>query len=230
LKIIVDKAIVLRRINYGEADRIVSLLTAGNGKISVLARGVRKPKSKLAAGIEPFCINEICFAPGRGEIATLTSSRLLNNYTSFINQLPKLELANYILKSLDSQLEDNASAVYYNLLETAVQEINTTDSAQLLELWWLVNILKISGNDINTNNQIDGNDFAEAAKYDLVIDKGGFILNSNGQLSSNTIKLLKLAKNNNPSQLSLLKNYEELCDTILPPLRSFYRYHTSSVQ
>ena len=44
---------VLRRTNYGEADRILNLITP-QGKISAIAKGVRKPKSKLAGGVEMF--------------------------------------------------------------------------------------------------------------------------------------------------------------------------------
>lgn len=47
------RAIVLRRTNYGETDRILNLLTP-EGKKSVLAKGVRREKSKLAGGIELF--------------------------------------------------------------------------------------------------------------------------------------------------------------------------------
>ena len=58
---IVDEAIVLKRIEYGEADRILTVLTKNHGKISVIAKGVRKPKSKLAGGIEIFCVNSISY-------------------------------------------------------------------------------------------------------------------------------------------------------------------------
>ena len=46
-------AYVLRRTNYGEADRILNIITP-NGKISAIAKGARKEKSKLAGGIEMF--------------------------------------------------------------------------------------------------------------------------------------------------------------------------------
>ena len=46
------EAIILRRTNYGEADRVISLITPDRGKISGIAKGVRKPKSKLAGGLE----------------------------------------------------------------------------------------------------------------------------------------------------------------------------------
>ena len=54
-------AIVLRRTNYGESDRILSLLTP-EGKIAVLARGVRKEKSRLAGGIELFSTDDVPLA------------------------------------------------------------------------------------------------------------------------------------------------------------------------
>ena len=49
------KAFVLKRTNYREADRILNLITP-EGKISAIARGARREKSKLAGGIEMFCL------------------------------------------------------------------------------------------------------------------------------------------------------------------------------
>ena len=59
-------AIILKRVDYGEADRILTLLTPDHGKLSLMAKGVRKIKSKLAGGIELFSISTITFAEGRG--------------------------------------------------------------------------------------------------------------------------------------------------------------------
>lgn len=61
------QAIVLRRTNYGEADRILQLLTP-LGKMSVMARGVRREKSRLAGGIELFGVSDIVVTTGKGEI------------------------------------------------------------------------------------------------------------------------------------------------------------------
>jgi len=48
-----DEGIVLRRIDYGEADRILTVLTLEHGKIGVIARGVRKSQSRLASRTGP---------------------------------------------------------------------------------------------------------------------------------------------------------------------------------
>jgi DNA repair protein RecO (recombination protein O) len=67
LRSIRTTAIVLQRTNYGEADRILQLLTP-EGKQGVMARGVRREKSRLAGGIELFAICEVVISEGRGEV------------------------------------------------------------------------------------------------------------------------------------------------------------------
>ncbi|MET0980164.1 MAG: DNA repair protein RecO, partial [Candidatus Saccharimonadales bacterium] len=61
------RAIVLRRTNFGEADRILQLLTP-DGKKSVMARGVRREKSKLAGGIELFAVCDVVITEGKGSL------------------------------------------------------------------------------------------------------------------------------------------------------------------
>ena len=63
-----DQAIVLKRVDYAEADRIVQVITRENGKRSLMARGVRRAKSKLAGGIELFSVSSITAIVGKGDI------------------------------------------------------------------------------------------------------------------------------------------------------------------
>jgi DNA repair protein RecO (recombination protein O) len=70
------KAVILTRTDYGEADRIMTFLTPELGKVRAMAKGVRKPKSKLAGGIELFSVSDITYIVGRSELQTLVSTRL----------------------------------------------------------------------------------------------------------------------------------------------------------
>ncbi|MBV8301793.1 MAG: DNA repair protein RecO [Candidatus Dormibacteraeota bacterium] len=69
-----DEGVVLRRIDYGEADRILTVLTRDHGKIGVIARGVRKPQSRLAARTDLFVRSRMQLAKGRGELDVLTQA------------------------------------------------------------------------------------------------------------------------------------------------------------
>lgn len=106
-------AIVLKRTNYSEADRIITMLTKDLGKIQVIAKGVRKERSKLAGGIEPFCISEIGIVKGRGEIDTLTSARLQRHFGNIMKSLEKLDFAYSCLKTINkiTQTVDDASFI-----------------------------------------------------------------------------------------------------------------------
>lgn len=59
------KAIVLRRTDYAEADRVLQLLTP-KGRRAVIAKGVRRERSKLAGGIELFALCDVVVHSGRG--------------------------------------------------------------------------------------------------------------------------------------------------------------------
>jgi DNA repair protein RecO (recombination protein O) len=68
------EAIVLRSIRYGEADRILHLYTPRHGRLSAIAKGVRRARSRFGARLEPFFRVRVVLAPGRGELFTVTSA------------------------------------------------------------------------------------------------------------------------------------------------------------
>ena len=62
---------MLRRIDYGETDRILTVLTREHGKIGVMARGVRRPQSRLASRTDLFMQSRMQLAKGRGQLEVL---------------------------------------------------------------------------------------------------------------------------------------------------------------
>ena len=83
----ITRGIVLARTNYQEADRIITFITPDQGKLRVLAKGVRKSMSKMAGGIELFSISEIGFLKGRGELCMLTSTRLEKYFDTIVQDI-----------------------------------------------------------------------------------------------------------------------------------------------
>ena len=60
-----DEGVVLRTSKLGEADRIITILTRGHGKIRAVAKGVRRTKSRFGARLEPFMRVDVLIAEGR---------------------------------------------------------------------------------------------------------------------------------------------------------------------
>src|SRR5207248_3202137 len=69
-----ERAVILRKLDYGEADRIYTLLTAEHGKVPAIAKGVRRSAAKLAAALELFAHVDVQLAHGRGQLDVLTQA------------------------------------------------------------------------------------------------------------------------------------------------------------
>jgi DNA repair protein RecO (recombination protein O) len=67
------EAIVLRSIRYGEADRILHLYTPGHGRLSAIAKGARRARSRFGARLEPFLHVRAVLHQGRSELLTVTA-------------------------------------------------------------------------------------------------------------------------------------------------------------
>ncbi len=70
-----DEGIVLRRVDYAEADRILTVLTREHGKVGVIARGVRKAPGRMAPHTDLFARSAMQIAKGRGELDVLTQAQ-----------------------------------------------------------------------------------------------------------------------------------------------------------
>src|SRR5256714_4093322 len=71
-----DRAVVLRKLDYGEADRIYTLLTREHGKVGAIAKGVRRTNSRLAAALELFSQIDVQLARGRNLDVVTQAMRL----------------------------------------------------------------------------------------------------------------------------------------------------------
>ncbi len=90
--------ILLRSVDYGEADRIVTWLTDAFGRVSVMARGARKSTRRFVGALEPFAVIELEVALGRGELGRLASARLVRGYPRLLGRLDAMQSAGRALE------------------------------------------------------------------------------------------------------------------------------------
>lgn len=211
---IVTKAIVLSRTNFGEADRILTVITPDRGKVRLMAKGVRKSVSKLAGGIELFSTSQISYIKGKGEINTLISTRLSTHYGSIVKDLERTQFGYDLLKLINRATEDRAGGEYYSLLQSSLEALdNGAVSLDLLKLWLYMQILKLGGHSPNLKTDNHRQKLAENLRYSFDLENMYFIAASNGRLGSAHIKLLRLAMSlDNAQKLAQVNN----ADQILP--------------
>ena len=219
------QGIVLARTNYAEADRIVTMLTRDFGKVRVIAKGVRKEKSKLAGGIELFSVSDIGFVPGKGELATLTSSRLITHYDKFLYDLAKVDFVYNALKLVHKFTTDDAGEEYFILVQQLFIAMNEPRlSIEAVSVWWYVQLSNVTGHAINLESTSDGEPFSDGQTYVFDSEHAGFTVSENGSLTPNHVKFMRLALLHGPLMLGNVQGGVQLASDLAPYLKTFVEY------
>lgn len=209
------KAYVLRRTNYGESDRILNLLTE-DGHVAVLARGVRKEKSKLAGGIELFTLSDITYHEGKNnKLCILTSARMLEFYDKIPVDLKKLELASTILKHISRVVESSEGPAYFDLARQTLRAINLNIDLNLIENWFWFNFAKTGGEEINLIKDISGLPLAKDITYVWDVKEKALRPQMGGFIGEDEIKLIRFMLSSRLNTVSRLKGYEHLLPSTL---------------
>lgn len=117
--------IILRGHNFGEADRVLEVYSDSFGKIRVVAKGVRRIKSRLAGHVEPFMYAELMVAEGRGDLSTLAGARAIEQYEFLRRDLKRVAAASYIAELVSRLTPDGqVSRRFPELLREALTRLN----------------------------------------------------------------------------------------------------------
>lgn len=215
------KALVLRRTNYGEADRIVNFITP-EGKISAIAKGVRKEKSKLAGGMELFSLIQINIHQGKNEMGVVTSAKMLKFYSALLKDYDRMQLAALILKKINSVAENSNSADYFDLALQSLEALNNGIDIDLVESWFLLNISKASGEEINLYRDVSGERLKADRRYAWNAMEKAFQSVENGEFGADEIKVLRLILTAKLVLVSRIKGIPEMQKQILMLARTFH--------
>ncbi len=219
---IVTKGIVLARTSFGEADRIITVLTSNQGKIRLVAKGVRKIKSRLAGGIELFSLNDITFIVGRGDLGTLVSSRLIINYPKIVTSVDRTMYGYEVLKNIHKITEDSPGEEYFDLLNVSLCALdNLALDLDLIRIWFNLRLLQLGGYSPNLKTDIQGNSLSPENNFSFSFDDMAFTQQKSGPFGVDSIKLLRLADQaTNPQKLSHVEGTQELLPQLVQLTRS----------
>jgi DNA repair protein RecO (recombination protein O) len=127
------EALVLRRVEFGEADLIVTLLTQKLGRVSALARGARRSRRRFAGALEPFFTLTVVLEERRSaELMTLREASLLRPRTGLLGDLAALSAAGRVLGWVRRAApvhtpEPEAWAIVEALLDRLAVPVSTPD-------------------------------------------------------------------------------------------------------
>ncbi|MBA2516376.1 MAG: DNA repair protein RecO [Solirubrobacterales bacterium] len=111
------EGIVMRSIRYGEADRILHIFTPHSGRLSAIAKGVRKSRSRFGGRLEPFFRLDLVLYQGRSDLLTVTSASTLTGHPRLREHHASLDIAARACDAVDRVFDagDPHPGVYHLL-------------------------------------------------------------------------------------------------------------------
>jgi DNA repair protein RecO (recombination protein O) len=140
-----SEAVILKRINLGEADKILTVFTPHFGKLRVVAKGVRKVSSRLAGHVELFTRSDMLLARGRN-LDIVTQSQLVDAYRPLHDDLSRLAHASYAAELLDKLTPDNLELYpVYKLMVEVLRLVSTDSDSDRVLRWFEIQLLGYLG-------------------------------------------------------------------------------------
>jgi DNA repair protein RecO (recombination protein O) len=142
-----EQGIVLRSIKLGEADKIVTILTQGSGKVRAVAKGIRKTTSRFGGRLEPFTHVNLMLYRGRGSLDTITQAEILAPHRAIRDDLALFAAAETMVEATDKVAEEherNVRLVMLLLNGLRALEQRPSDPSAVAESF-VLKLLSISG-------------------------------------------------------------------------------------
>ncbi len=241
-KILKDRGIVLKRKKYRETSKLVTIFAEKAGKLNLIAKGVRTPRSKLSSILEPINFIEFVYyeKPTR-DLQYLSSAEFINDFYYIKSNFEKLKISLIILELTNVfSHEGEANPELFELVTKSLEELNKKpNSSDLLLLSFLIDLCEIAGYPIFSVDcplchkaiNLSDKDFLLTRNYGIICKDCQSLTNSYIELNENErfilIKLLskpeKIETFNHSFNISDLKK-------ILFSIMDFLSYHVNEIK
>ncbi|HEX74780.1 MAG TPA: DNA repair protein RecO [Dehalococcoidia bacterium] len=232
------EAIVIKKTKLGEADRILTLYTPHLGKIQAVAKGIRRPRSKLAGHLELLTHSQVSLARGRN-LDTIIGSQTIN---SFLPLKSDLQLTSYALYTTELINQFNADHIenypLFQLLLDTMHRLCQAGDNELVLRYFEIQLLNQVGYRPQLHHCVSCRSTLEPIINSFCPSAGGMLcpsccqsLASGGQsqpltysLSVNGLKVLRLLQNSAYNTVSRLRLTSELSRELEGVTRHYIRY------
>ena len=213
------RAVVLRRTNYGEADRIVQFLTP-IGRRSVIARGVRREKSKLAGGIELFAVSDIVIGQGKGDLGVLTGARLVRFYRHIIEDYDRMQFGYEALKLVSRASEMVDEPEWFEVISQVIAALDVASiDIRLIQTWFYIRYAELLGHGLGLQYDVDGALLLADMQYRYDVGEKGLRQATGGEITAQHITLLRLIATKPLERLVQIGGTQDVIADCLPVAR-----------
>jgi DNA repair protein RecO (recombination protein O) len=226
------RGIIIKRRNFGEADRILTIFTKNRGKISAIAKGVRKTLSKLGGHVELFYVVDLILSEGRN-FDIVTGAEIIENFPNLRNNIKLAEQSYYIAELTDKLVNDSSEASeIYDLLYKTLESVNNKNNPLALryfELWLLselghkpeTDLCAKCRNDLNARELFWSNELGGVVCKDCKTS-----VNNSERIDVDIVKIIRLFLNYDINIINRIKINREQGQRLEYIIENFIKYIT----
>lgn len=226
-----SEGIILRTSDYGETNKVVTMLTRDLGKIAVMARGAKKPKSRLASITQPFTYGSYLVQKGTG-MGALQQGELIQSFRSIREDIFKTAYAAYIAELTDKLTEDKQPNPFlFEMLYQTFMYMHEGIDLDILQYIYEVKMTRVAG----IPPRLDGcvNCANTEGIFAFSIREGGFLCNRckhidpyRIQASPAALKLLRLFYYFDLSKLGNVAVKQETKEELKAIIQAYYEAYS----
>jgi len=215
------EAVVLRRHDLGETDRIVTLFTAHFGKLRAVAKGIRRPTSKLGGHLELFTHIQLMLAKGRN-LDIITQVETISSFLGLREDLWRTSQAYYAAELLDRMTEDHSeNGALFRLLVATLDRVATVRRPDQAIRFYEVQLLGLLGYRPELHQCVKCRRLLEPDRSEFSPAEGGALCTACRDsspfaraISANLLKVLRLYQDGDWATVNRLRVEEELASEI----------------
>jgi DNA repair protein RecO (recombination protein O) len=212
------EAIILKRRDFGEADRLLTVLTPAYGKFGAIAKGARKPTSSKTGHVELFTRADMLISRGR-DLDIAVQAQMMNPYLALREDLERGAYASYVVELLDRftiDADDDFGQLFDLLAETLTWLCDEAD-VRLVTRYYELHLLDIVGFRPELNECVFTHDEIKAEDQYFSFGEGGVVSPQAARHATSLVPLpvttLKMLRHMQRSPFNLVGSIQ-----VVPPL------------
>ena len=225
------EAVIIKKTKLGEADRILTLYTPHSGKIQAVAKGVRKPKSKMAGHLELLTHSLITLARGRN-LDTITGAQTINGFLLLKTDLNLISCGLYLSElTYHFTPEEQENPEIFDLLINTLKQLNHISNRDITLRYFEMQLLNEAGFRPQLKECVACHQILQPVTNYFSAAAGGMVCPSCAPSHSylyttnvNTLKILRLLQNGDLTIAMKLKFTPELSWGLEEVIRRYIRY------
>lgn len=225
------EAIIIKRTKLGEADRILTLYTPELGKLKAVAKGTRRPKSKLGGHVELLTHSLLMLARGRN-LDIITQAQTIDNFLPLKDDLERISCGLYISELVDSfTAEHIENRRLFDLLLDTLHQLSQTEDGELVLRYFELHLLDHLGYRPQLQRCASCGSPLQPVTNLFSSSQGGILCHDCGYhepiarpLSLNALKVLRLWQNCDYATARRVKISPRLSSELEQVMREYIKY------